>query len=75
MTLQIKSKMKPKQKPKLLLSVNHALTFGKYKGHTILKVMHKDANCIHWCLQNISGFKLSRIALLLLPPETDLLKF
>jgi hypothetical protein len=62
---------KSKQPPKILRSVDHVLTFGKYKGLTVGEVMKKDVNWIHWALQNIPDFKLNRNALLLLPPIED----
>lgn len=34
--------------------------FGKYKGIPITVVIERDPRYISWCLENITGFKLSK---------------
>ena len=58
---------KAKEPPKLLRGLNNVLEFGKHRGKTVQQVMKSDPNWLHWALQNISGFKLNRNALSLLP--------
>ena len=38
--------------------VNNTLTFGKYKGKTILQVIKEKPAYIVWCVRNIKNFNI-----------------
>lgn len=57
--------------PKPKLTLDYILSFGKYQGCSIAKVMLTDPDYIYWCLENISWFELDDRALATLPEKSD----
>jgi DNA polymerase III epsilon subunit-like protein len=44
------------------VDVDSILPFGKYKGEIFSEVVKKDKNYLQWCLENVSGLKLTENA-------------
>ena len=38
--------------------VNNILTFGKYRGKTILQVIDENPSYIAWCIENVKDFTI-----------------
>lgn len=38
--------------------INDILTFGKYRGKTILQVIDEKPSYVAWCIQNVKDFKI-----------------
>jgi hypothetical protein len=60
-----KTKEKPEFKIKKQyneVDVDSVLPFGKYKGEIFSDVIKKDKNYLQWCLENVTGLKLTENA-------------
>ena len=47
----------------IIFNVNHKvkeLAFGKYKGWSLSYVISNNPNYIKWCIENVSGFELTK---------------
>lgn len=58
-----------KAKKRSILSLTDVLTFGKHKGKTVASVMDRDPNWLHWAIDNVLYFELSREAMKQLPEQ------
>ncbi len=45
------------------LTLEDIMSFGKYKGQTLMEACVRDRDYIEWCLDKISWFKMNREAL------------
>lgn len=45
-----------------IYTLTDCLTFGKFRGRSILDVLQKEPQYIQWCLLNVKGFKLDKAA-------------
>ena len=41
--------------------INSTLTFGKYKGKTVLQVIDENPSYIVWCIRNVTNFSIDPI--------------